>query len=183
LSSVSPDNSIVLHTISVEGAAQSQMQRTSTILLTLRRSGGISALARQLGETPATITAAMDVVLPDLLEDFLEFEGGLDGLLDLIEEAGGAEMAMAILAGENVDIQPGLLILARVSRPRSADTPSSQAESGVDPALRARLKPLVAMLTGGYISARVATGDFNIAEFSSLLDQRKTSHSPGEEQV
>ena len=40
---------------------------------------------------------AVDALLPGVLEDFVNYSGGLDGLLKLIEQAGGGELAMAIM--------------------------------------------------------------------------------------
>jgi hypothetical protein len=172
---IGPDISPVWLKPPAAGLAVTAFGRTAIILSTLRRSGGISALARQLGETPGAITSAMDAALPDLLEDFLQCDGGLAGLLALLNNAGGGAMAQAILAENNVDTQPGLMILAKIKLPGSADKVSTE--------LGERLMPLLAMLVGGYISARAATGELSMAEISALLDQRKTFYSHGEEPV
>ena len=60
------------------------------ILATLRQSGGINALARQLDQPPAAIMAAANNLLPGLVERFRQCSGGMPELLRLIEESGGA---------------------------------------------------------------------------------------------
>ena len=153
------------------------------ILATLRQSGGISAITRQLGETPFATAAAADALLPELLDDFLHFSSGLPALLDLIAEAGGGALAQAIMLHDNVDTQPGLMILSRIKRPGVASAAGQSPAAKVDPVLRARMMPMLAMLLGGYISARADSGDLNMAEIAALLGTRTTSNFPGDKQV
>lgn len=153
------------------------------ILATLRQSGGISAISRHLGETPVATAAAVDALLPELLEDFLHFSGGLPALLDLIDEAGGGALAQTIMLHDNVDTQPGRMILSRIKRPGVASAVGQSAAAQVDPVLRARMLPMLVMLLGGYISARANSGDLDLAEISALLGAGTTNHFPGDEQV
>ena len=138
------------------------------ILATLRQSGGINALARQLGEPPATVMAATDALLPGLVESFKQYSGGMRALLQIIEAAGGSAMAQSIMADKTSDIQPGVMILASV-RDGSSDSRDSPIETGIDPKLSERLEPLLAMLLGGYLSARAASGGLTELELTELL--------------
>ena len=106
----------------------------------------------------------------------------MSGLLRLIEEAGGAGMAQAIMTDEKVDIQPGVMLLARIG---NAGVPASQlpADIRLSPDLEARLTTLLAMLMGGYLSARSAGSAMSEAELSALLDARKSYYASGDEAV
>ncbi len=153
-----------------------------TILATLRQSGGINALARQMGQPPAMIMAAANALLPDLVERFRQCSGGMPGLLRVIEEAGGAGMAQAIMTDDKVDVQPGMLLLARIGNAGSILV-DSLPEARLTPDLEARLTTLLAMLLGGYLSARSSSGAMSEAELSALLDARKSFYGAGDEAV
>jgi hypothetical protein len=153
------------------------------ILATLRKSGGISALSRQLGTSPSETIAAADALLPELLAYFLNHGGGMEGLLKLVDAAGGGAMAQAIMIGKPVDAGPGALLLAQLQGQGSPAWEEQPGTAEVDPELRQRMLPLLAMLLGGYLSARALGGGLDMAQLASLLDARKSFYSPGEEKV
>ena len=126
---------------------------------------------------------AVDALLPEVLEDFVNYSGGLAGLLKLIEQAGGGELAMAIMGHEPVDTQPGIMILARIKRLGVVSDRGRSPADAVDPELRQRLLPLLAMLMGGYLSARATSGGLDMQGLAELLEARKSYYSPPEEQV
>ena len=115
------------------------------LLATLRESGGLNALARQMGLPPATILSLSNALLPGLVERFWQYDGGMPALLQFIEEAGGAGMALEIMSENKVDIQPGLQLLARIGNPAPM---SGVVPGGVTPApdMEVRLTSLMAML-------------------------------------
>lgn len=152
------------------------------ILATLRQSGGINALARQMGQPPALVTAAANALLPGLIERFRQCSGGMPGLLRVIEEVGGAGMAQAIMTDDEVNVQPGMLLLARIGNVSSIPTDNPPA-GRLAPDLEARLTILLAMLLGGYLSARAASGAMSEAELSALLEARKSFYGAGDEAV
>lgn len=153
------------------------------IIATLQKSGGISALSRQLGASPAETMAAADVLIPGLIADFQNYGGGMQGLLELIEAAGGGGLAQAIMGHEPLDPQPGIKLLAQIQKISAVSDSADLAVSAIDADLRQRMMPMLAMLLGGYFAARAASGGLDLAELSSLLDARKTFYSPGDEQV
>ena len=157
-------------------------RRTMAILATLRQSGGINALARQLDQPPAAIMAATNSLLPALVERFRQCSGGMPELLRLIEESGGAAMAQALMSEGKVDVQPGVMLLARIGN-EAAISGDSSVETMLAPDIEARLMTLLAMLLGGYLSARSATGGLNSQELTELLDARKSFYSSGDESV
>ena len=152
------------------------------ILATLRQSGGINALARQLELPPADVMAAVNSLLPTLIERFRQCSGGMPELLRLIEEVGGAAMAQALMSGGKVDVQPGVMLLARIGN-EAAIAGDSPAETGLAPDIEARLTTLLAMLLGGYLSARSAAGALTDQELTELLVARKSFYSSGDEPV
>lgn len=157
-------------------------RRSLAIIDTLHKSGGISALSRQLGASPAETMAAVDVLIPGLIADFQNYGGGMQGLLELIEAAGGGALAQAIMGHEPLDPQPGIELLAQIQNSAVSDS-ADLAVSAIEADLRQRMMPMLAMLLGGYLAARAASGGLDLSGLSSLLDARKTFYSPGEEQV
>ena len=135
---------------------------------TLRHSGGINALAHILGEPPATTLAGAEALLPGLLAGFRGFAGGLDALLAMLDDLGGGNLAAAVMGHEAVDTAPGVAILARLPRYETED-------GAIDPALRDRILPLLAMLAGGYFAARATGSGLPPGELAQLLEpDRKT---------
>lgn len=139
-----------------DGAAKRRMM---ALLATLRQSGGINAVARQLGLPPAAIMAAANGLLPGLVDRFRQCSGGIPGLLQLIAQAGGAGMAQAIMSEDKADIQPGVLLLARIG---TAAAPAGHGAAGeaLAPDIEARLTShaghAAGRLSGGEIGRRCA---------------------------
>lgn len=133
---------------------------------TLRRSGGVNALARQIGVSPVEATAGVEALLPCLLGGFREVgnsEAGLPGLLARLAMLGDGNLAAEILGPGPLATQPGETILGWLlpdKAARDAAVAQAVAASGIDPQVAERLLPPLAMLVGGYISARAdAIGD------------------------
>ena len=83
-------------------------------LTTLRRSGGINALSRQLGVTPADVSVGAGALLPALLGGLRKradvLGGGDAGVRALVEELvelGGGQLAADVMGPEPLDTQPG----------------------------------------------------------------------------
>jgi hypothetical protein len=152
------------------------------LLATLRQSGGINAVARQLGLPPAAIMAAANGLLPGLVDRFRQCSGGIPGLLQLIAQAGGAGMAQAIMSEDKADIQPGVLLLARIG---TAAAPAGHGAAGeaLAPDIEARLTAMLAMLLGGYLAARSVGGALSDQELSALLAERESFYGSGDEAV
>lgn len=137
------------------------------MLATLRRSGGIEALARQLGETPANATAQVIELLPSLLDDFRSYANNLNGLLEILDNFGGGEMAAAVMAREPADDQAGRGLLDIVLH--GTGGPAAGVGTGFDPAMLTRMRPLLAMLIGGYIAARAGAGTLDQPAFVTMM--------------
>lgn len=153
-------------------------------LTTLRRSGGINALSRRLGVTPAEVSAAAQALLPALLAGFRRFadelgggDAGMRGLLDELSELGGGQLAADVMGPGTLNTAPGSIILERMIGPevaRRALLVEAERTAGLDQALGERLLPGLAMLVGGYITARAggsgAEGSGGLNGLGSLLD-------------
>ena len=135
---------------------------------TLRRSGGIEALARQVGHPQASVSAASEALIPELMACLREFvrnqggeEAGVKKLLGVLDELGDGQLAADVMGHERVSPDSGESILASLCAgegPARPDPGELAARSGLDEALLEHLLPLLAMLLCGYISAR-ASGD------------------------
>ena len=156
------------------------------MLATLRRSGGVNALARQLDAPPAIATASVKALLPLLLPRLSLFTGGTQELFKVLSELGGASLATAVMAVEPADPAPGTALLARLFP--NADSFATQMRStaqanACDEALLERLFPLLAMLVGGYVSARAIAGGLTDEELAEFFASAEPNLPPGPEAV
>ncbi len=142
---------------------------------TLRRSGGINALARQIGISPLEATSGVEALLPCLLEGFRAIgnsPAGLPGLLARLGELGDGNLAAEVLGPGPLPVHAGETIVGWLltDKPgRAAAIAEAAVASGLDPDIVDRLLPPLAMLVGGYIAARAeAIGDANGLE--GILD-------------
>ncbi len=135
------------------------------MLARLVQRGGISAISRQLGASPASTLAAARALMPGILDGLREFPGGIPALLDLFAETGGVALAVTIMGQDPVDTTPGEAIIARIGGIVLSDDESSQD----DAALRLRAAPLLAMLVTGYLSSQATAGLTGKAELADLL--------------
>ncbi len=118
------------------------------LLTTLHRSGGIVALSRQLDASPVKSGAAVEALLPQVSAAYLKMHdsAGADALIAMFAEFGGVSLAAEIMGIEPVDPARGQAILDRLEIGSAVDGADADRE------LRERMLPLLAMLTGGYLS-------------------------------
>ena len=149
------------------------------MLAALQSSGGLNALARQLGATPSEALAAAEALLPRLLGAFQSIEGGVPALIALLGEMGGSALASAVMDEEQVDPAPGVAILDAIKSARLLAVDIEHAEL----ALRERMLPMLAMLAGGYLAARAATDHLSNAELARLLVPGESPRRAGIEPI
>lgn len=153
-------------------------------LATLRRSGGLNALSRQLRVSPAEVSAGAEALLPALLGGLRQLadrfgggEVGLAALVDVLAELGGGQLAAEVMAHDPLDLAPGNAILDRTLGPevaRRAVLAEAHRTAGVAPALGARMLSGLAMLVAGYITARAGgSGVAGSGGVGGLLDTLK----------
>lgn len=162
-------------------------------LATLRRSGGIHALARQIGSTPSDVLAGADALLPSLLDrtrTFVTEHGGgqigAKALLDMLAELGDGNLAAEIMGPGPLDPAAGEILLGRLypsaqERAEAVGQAAAAGPEGADVALLERLHAPLAMLLGGYIAARAAGSSApasGIAAIAELLGIDRSSFDP-----
>jgi hypothetical protein len=153
-------------------------------LTTLRRSGGINALSRQIGVSPAEVAVGVEALLPALLgglrqlaDRLDEGDAGVRALVDALMELGGGQLAADVMGPGPLSSDPGNAILDLALGPdvaRRAVLIEAERNVGLDQALGERMLPGLAMLVGGYITARAggsgAEGSGGLNGLGDLLE-------------
>jgi len=164
-------------------------------LATLRRSGGINAIARHLGMSPADAGAGIAALLPMLIRGLRDYgakagggEAGLIGLLALFREFGDGDLAADVMGPNRLDVSAGNRLLERLLGD-GVEAATDEAERSTDVArdVLEELLPPLAMLVAGYIAARAAgsgaEGSGGLSGLDTLLvhdDDRPGSQRKGE---
>lgn len=155
----------------------------ANLLDMLRRSGGIEAVSKQLGIAPGEAARGVEALLPALVGGFAKRgeaagggEAGLGALVDVLGGLGGGSLAANVLGPDETESARGDAVLGEVfgskdvSRSVAADAAT---RTGIDPAVLKRMLPLLAMLVGGYLSARAggsgAEGSGGLGGLGSIL--------------
>jgi hypothetical protein len=130
----------------------------------LRRSGGVEAIAKHLGVPPAMAAAGAEALLPAVLGGFQKHsdaagggDSGLGGLIGMLGGLGGGGLAANVLGPDQTDTSQGDAVLGQIfgSKDVSRTVAGHAAtQTGLDPELLKQMLPILAMLVGGYISAR-----------------------------
>lgn len=135
----------------------------------LRASGGLDAIAGQLGIPPEMAQAGAGALLPAIVGGFQKQsetagggEGGLGSLIGMLGGLGGSGLADNVLSPEPTDINKGNDILGQIfgSKDVSRTVAGHAAgQTGLDPELLKKMLPILAMLVGGYLSSRGGAQD------------------------
>lgn len=132
----------------------------------LQRTGGISAIATQLGIAPGLAEAGANALLPAIVGGFSKQAtgadggtgggaGGLGGLIGMLGGLGGTGLAANVLGSEPTDTSKGDDVLGQIfgSKDVSRTVATHAAnQTGIDPALLKKMLPILAMLVAGYLS-------------------------------
>ncbi|MCB2051179.1 MAG: hypothetical protein KDE63_07090 [Novosphingobium sp.] len=137
-----------------------------TFIDTLRRTGGLEALAQRTGLSAIATRRCVEVLLPLVsggIKRLAERDSGVsarsdvavpDALCQLLEEHGGAELAAAVLS--DTDHAAGDVLTSAIfgdADAISAVCVASAEKSEVSVETSRTMLPLLLMLIGGYISA------------------------------
>lgn len=135
------------------------------MLETLRRTGGLEAMSRQLDVTPPQSAAGAEALLPLILGGFKRYcrkagpgAEGLPVLVSMLNELGDGQMAVAVMTPGKLSLAAGAAVLeALFGTPEAIIAVASAAaeRSDLGTAKLRNMMPLLAMLVGGYISVRV----------------------------
>ena len=153
------------------------------VLDMLRRSGGINAVANQLGIAPSTAMAGTEALVPAIIGGFRKStaasgggDAGLGALVTMLGKLGGGALAANVLGPDETDIGKGNDVLGQIFG--SKDISRSVAEdaagrTGIEPGILKQMLPMLAMLVGGYFSARAggsgAQGSSGLGDIGSIL--------------
>ena len=134
----------------------------------LQQTGGITAIAQQLGIPPAMAEAGAGALLPAIVGGMSKQanaagggEGGLGSLAGILGSLGGAGLADNVLSDEPTDVSKGNDVLGTIFGSKEvsrtvADHASGQ--TGIDPAILKKMLPILAMLVAGYFSHQAGGG-------------------------
>lgn len=138
------------------------------VLDILKSTGGIDAIANQLGISPAMAEAGAGALLPAVLGGFRKQDeaapaaaGGLGGLADILGSLGGAGLATNVLGSEPTDVNRGNDVLGQIfgSKDVSRTVAGHAAEqSGIDSGTLKKMLPILAMLVAGYLAHQKGVG-------------------------
>lgn len=136
------------------------------VLDILKSTGGIDAIASQLGIDPATAQAGAGALLPAIVGGFGKQQqaapaGGMGGLGEILGQLGGAGLAANVLGAEPTDVNRGNDVLGQIFGSKDvsrtvADHASQQ--SGVDAGTLKKMLPILAMLVAGYLAHQKGIG-------------------------
>jgi hypothetical protein len=125
----------------------------------LAQTGGLQAMARELGVSEAQAASGAAALLPTLLGGFKKQAqsqpAGLDGLGGLLGQLGGGGLLDDVLAPQPTDVRRGNDVLGQIFGSQDVSRAVAQnaaTQSGLAPALLKKMLPLLAMLVAGYLA-------------------------------
>jgi hypothetical protein len=136
----------------------------------IKATGGLDAIANQLGIPPAMAEAGAGALLPAILGGFSKqtaatggspASGNLGGLGDILGQLGGGALATNVLGAEPTQIDKGNDVLGQIfgSKEVSRSVADHAAgQSGVDPSILKKMLPILAMLVAGYMAHQSSGG-------------------------
>lgn len=128
----------------------------------LAQSGGVPALARDLGVSEDQAARGAEALLPALLGGFRKQvqAQGTSGLGTLLDQLGGAGLLDSVLGGQAADVSRGNDVLGQIfGSPDVSRTVAQDAASktGLSTELLKKMLPMLAMLVTGFM-ARQSNG-------------------------
>jgi hypothetical protein len=130
----------------------------------LRSSGGLDAMAKQLGVSPAMAQSGAEVLLPAILGGFKKRsqsagggEAGIGDLIGMLGGLGGSGLVESVIGPQATDVSRGNDVLGQIFGSKDVSRQvagQASAGSGISPELLKKMLPILAMLVGGYLSSR-----------------------------
>jgi hypothetical protein len=125
----------------------------------LMNSGGVDAIARELGVPPAMAKAGAEALLPAILGGFKKQAQaqptGLEGLGGLLGQLGGGGLLDAVLKPEPTPVEQGNDVLGQIFGSKEVSRTvagHAAAQTGLDSGILKKMLPLLAMLVAGYLA-------------------------------
>ena len=130
----------------------------------LAQSGGLEAMARELGISEADAARGASALAPAILGGFKKQAqaqpAGIESLGGLIGQLGGGSLLDDVLSPAPTNVSRGNDVLGQIFGSRDVSRTVAQnasAQSGLDPALLKKMLPILAMLITGYLSSQRGT--------------------------
>lgn len=124
----------------------------------LAQTGGLQAMARELGVSETQAAAGAAALLPGILGGFKKQAsqaGGVEGLGGLLGKLGGGSLLDDVVSAQPTNVGRGNEVLGQifgdkeVSRTVAAD---ASARTGLDQTMLKKMLPMLAMLVAGYMA-------------------------------
>lgn len=125
----------------------------------MQQTGGLAAMAGELGVSESVVENGTAVLLPAILGGFKKTTqgrpGGIDGLGGWLDQLGGEALLDSVVAPEQTPVDKGNAVLGQifgskvVSRTVAA---GAEQQTGISSELLKKMLPYVAMMVAGYIA-------------------------------
>jgi hypothetical protein len=131
----------------------------------LAQSGGLQAMARELGISENDAARGASALAPAILGGFKKQAqaqpAGLEGLGGLLGQLGGGSLLDDVLSPNPTDVNRGNDVLGQIFGSRDVSRTVAQnasAQAGLDPGVLKKMLPMLAMLIAGYMSNQRGAG-------------------------
>ena len=130
----------------------------------LAQTGGLQAIARELGVSESQAETGAAALLPAILGGFKKQAtqpSGLGGLGDLLGKLGGGSLLDDVVAPHPTNVGRGNEVLGEIFGSKDVSRTVAQdasAKTGLDPALLKKMLPILTMLVAGYMAKQRGAG-------------------------
>jgi hypothetical protein len=127
----------------------------------LAQSGGLQAMARELGISESEAARGASALAPAILGGFKKQAQaqptGLEGLGGLLGQLGGSSLFEDVLSPHPTNVSRGNDVLGQIFGSRDVSrtvAQSASSQAGLDPGVLKKMLPMLAMLIAGYMSTQ-----------------------------
>ena len=125
----------------------------------LNKTGGLQAIARELGISESDAASAATALAPAVIGGFQkqaeEHPQGLNGLGGLLGQLGGGGLLDSVVSSTPTDTTPGNNVLGQIFGSKDVSRAVAQnaaTQSGHAPSLLKKMLPMLAMVVAGYMA-------------------------------
>jgi hypothetical protein len=131
----------------------------------LGQTGGLQAIARELGISESQAASGAAALAPAILGGFKKqaqaSPAGLEGLGGLLSQLGGGGLLDDVVAAKPTDVSRGNEVLGQIFGSKDVSRTVAQnaaSQSGLDTGLLKKMLPMLAMLVAGYMARQQSVG-------------------------